>query len=162
MLLWTVMLGAGGYGPAALSAPAAQRLPPRVEFRLAQRQPGLGLVELTLPQRERLYYLDTPVLARADLQSVTAMRASTGQAFVRLQFTVAGRSRLATVTGQNIGRTLLFTIDGQLIGAPRITRAVADGVLDLTMDSEALALAVSGAVLGAPVTVPGPRPQPPQ
>lgn len=138
-------------GPAGDVATAA----PAVAFRLAQTSPGLGLMELRLPQRTPFYYVDAPVLVREDLSSVTAMRTAQGQAFVRLQFNEGGKAKLASVSKANVGRTLLLTINDHLIGAPLINRPISNGVLDLTMASEAMALQVSSAIVGGPMATPG-------
>ncbi len=146
----------GGAGAPAAQQPAAAAQPaqqarqapaPKVEFRLAQAAPGKGLQALRV-DNQTLHYQPAPVLVRDDLASVTPMKTKDGRPFVHLQFNQAGAQKLAQITRQNVGKSLLFTINGQLVGMPRIGGAINDGALNLSMNSEAQAIDVTNAIIG--------------
>ncbi|MGH8819281.1 MAG: SecDF P1 head subdomain-containing protein [Achromobacter pestifer] len=132
---------------AAPSQQQAKANTPVVEFRLAQAQAGKNLTALRV-ENQTLHYQPAPILVRDDLTSVTPMKTKEGQPFVRLQFNQGGAQKLAQVTRQNPGKSLLFTINGQLVGMPRITAPINDGILNLTMNSEAQAINVTNAIIG--------------
>lgn len=121
---------------------------PAVEFRLAQDQPGADLRELRLPDKT-YYFLLAPALTRADLNAATPMKSREGQPFVSLRFTPPGARKLALIGRQYPGKWLVFTIDGKLVGMPRITGPMDEGILNLTMNTEEQAINVAQAILGA-------------
>jgi len=139
----------------AAAQPARQAPAPKVEFRLAQTAPGKGLQALSV-DNQTLHYQPAPVLARDDLASVTPMKTKEGRPFVHLQFNQAGAQKLAQITRQNVGKSLLFTINGQLVGMPRIGGAINDGVLNLSMNSETQAIDVTNAIVGHEAVKPAP------
>lgn len=120
---------------------------PAVDFRVAQEPEGKGLYTLTLPELT-LHYLPTPVLSRADLADATPMRTEQGQAYVSLRFTSKGAEKLSRISRQYQGMWLIFTINNELIGLPRLENPVTDGVLNLTMSSEQRAVQVVAAIGG--------------
>ncbi len=134
-------------GPDA--ARQAQSAAPAVEFRLAQDQPGADLRELRMPDKT-YYFLPAPALTRFDLNAATPMKTREGRPFVSLQFTSPGARKLAQIGRQYPGKWLVFTIDGRLVGVPRIAGAMEEGVLNLTMNSEDQAVAVAQAIMAAP------------
>ncbi|VVA47983.1 SecDF P1 head subdomain-containing protein [Serratia ficaria] len=133
--------------PLSASTQPSQQQAPLVEFRLAQAQAREGLNSLKLKDNT-LYFTPDPVLTRGDLAGVTPMKSKQGQAFVNLRFTPAGAQKLAQVSGQNVGKWLVFTINNQLVGIPRLTHAVTNGNLNLTMSSEQEAINVADAIAG--------------
>ena len=121
---------------------------PAVEFRLAQDKPGADLRELRMPDKT-YYFLLAPALTRADLDAATPMKTREGQPFVSLRFTPPGAQKLARIGRQYSGKWLVFTIDGKLVGVPRIAGPMDGGILNLTMNSEEQAISVAQAILGA-------------
>ena len=121
---------------------------PTVEFRLAQDQPGADLRELRMPEKT-YYFLPAPAITRADLNAATPMKSREGQPFVSLRFTPPGARKLAQIGRQYPGKWLVFTIDGKLVGVPRIAGPMDEGILNLTMNSEEQAINVAQAILGA-------------
>ncbi|MBO1013853.1 hypothetical protein IPU70_09875 [Achromobacter sp. SD115] len=140
---------------AAQPAPAGQdaamqtrTAAPAVEFRLAQDRPGADLRELRMADKT-YYFLPAPAITRADLNAATPMKSREGQPFVSLRFTPPGARKLAQIGRQYPGKWLVFTIDGRLVGVPRIAGSMDEGILNLTMNSEEQAINVAQAILGA-------------
>lgn len=130
------------------TAARARTAIPAVEFRLAQDQPGADLRELRMSDKT-YYFLLAPALTRADLNTATPMKTREGQPFVSLRFTPSGARKLAQIGRQYPGRWLVFTIDGRLVGVPRIAGPMEEGILNLTMNSEEQAISVAQAIEGA-------------
>ncbi|MBF8741409.1 SecDF P1 head subdomain-containing protein [Pseudomonas guariconensis] len=76
------------------------------------------------------------------------MRTKQGQAFVSLHFNASGSEKLAQISRQHLGKWLIFTIDNQLVGLPRLTEPVTNGTLNLTMNSDQQARQVIAAIFG--------------
>jgi len=127
----------------------------RVEFYLAQTNPGEGMTEVVLPDG-KLYLQPEPVLTRSDLAEVAAVVDRQGNHFVGLSFTELGAHRLAEVSRNNIGSLMALVIDRQLVAAPRIAEPLSRGVLMFgTPDAES-ASRIAQAIRGsqAPAAVP--------
>ncbi len=145
--------GANAATPAIQPAPQDTAAPartatPAVEFRLAQDRPGADLRELRMSDKT-YYFLLAPALTRADLNAATPMKTREGQPFVSLRFTPPGAQKLAQIGRQYPGKWLVFTIDGRLVGVPRIAGPMEEGILNLTMNSEEQAINVAQAIEGA-------------
>lgn len=145
--------GANAATSAILPAPQdtaaqARTATPAVEFRLAQDRPGADLRELRMSDKT-YYFLLAPALTRADLNAATPMKTRDGQPFVSLRFTPPGAQKLAQIGRQYPGKWLVFTIDGRLVGVPRIAGPMEEGILNLTMNSEEQAINVAQAIEGA-------------
>ncbi|WP_447919169.1 SecDF P1 head subdomain-containing protein [Achromobacter aegrifaciens] len=141
--------GAAQPAPAARNAVAQpQTAAPAVEFRLAQDRPGADLRELRMSDKT-YYFLLVPALTGADLNAATPMKTKEGQPFVSLRFTPPGAQKLAQIGRLYTGKWLVFTIDGKLVGVPRIAGPMDEGILNLTMNSEAQAINVAQAITGA-------------
>lgn len=145
--------GANAAIPATQPAPQdtaaqARTATPAVEFRLAQDRPGADLRELRMSDKT-YYFLLAPALTRADLNAATPMKTREGQPFVSLRFTPPGAQKLAQIGRQYPGKWLVFTIDGRLVGVPRIAGPMEEGLLNLTMNSEEQAINVAQAIEGA-------------
>lgn len=135
---------APGARNAAAQPPAAA---PAVEFRLAQDRPGANLRELRMSDKT-YYFLLAPALTRTDLNAAMPMKTRQGLAFVSLRFTPSGAQKLAQIGRLYGGKWLVFTIDGKLVGVPRIAGPMDEGVLNLTMNSDEQAINVAAAITG--------------
>jgi preprotein translocase subunit SecD len=78
------------------------------------------------------------------------MRDQRGRPFVRFTLTEAGTKKLETLTRRNPGDWILFSMDDSFMGVTRIAGVVADGSLDIGMDSEQSARYVASKVGAAP------------
>lgn len=140
--------------PPQLKATPAQASPapqataaPVVEFRLAQPQKDAGLQPVTLG-KQQLWVLPQPVLTRADLQSVVAVKSREGRSFVRFQLNQAGAPKLAQLSRRFPGKFLLLTINSQLASAPTIGGPMTEGVIFVPVLNESQAAQVAAAVAG--------------
>jgi len=101
--------------------------PMALEFRLAQTEPGEGLIEMTFdPTGEKLYLHDEVLIDNTDLSAAKAVEWE-GEYAVDLTFTEPGREKLAMVTGQHVTERMGMVVDGRLLSAPRINAAITQG-----------------------------------
>jgi preprotein translocase subunit SecD len=144
--------GQQGAPAAPVAAPSAapvarQAQQPTVEFRLAQPERAPNLSELRMANAT-LWVLPQPLFTRADLSTVTSVRAKDGKAYVRFTFTQAGARKLALATQRYPGKVLVLTVAGNLVATPQIAGPMNAGVLFVPMASEQQALNVAAVIGG--------------
>jgi len=101
--------------------------PMRLEFRLAQMEPGEGLTEMTFdPTGEKLYLHDEVLIDNRDVSSAKAADWG-GQYVVDLIFTAAGKEKLARITGEHVAEKMGILVDGRLLSAPMINAPILEG-----------------------------------
>jgi preprotein translocase subunit SecD len=140
---------------ATQAAPAAARqAPPQrdaqqpsVEFRLAQPERAPDLSELRMANAT-LWVVPQPLFTRADLSTITSVRANDGKPYVRFTFTEPGARKLALATQRFPGKILVLTVAGNLVATPRIGGPMNGGVLFVPMASEQQALNVAAVIGG--------------
>jgi len=76
---------------------------------------------------------------------------NTGEAFVRVELGPAAARRFAEVTGKNIGRKLVISIDGAVVSTPIVAARVAGGFFDVPPQGPFDDVAVLAAALPAPL-----------
>jgi SecD/SecF fusion protein len=98
-----------------------------VEFRLAQTEPGVGLVEFVLPVSEETFYLRSEVaIGNADVASASVIQHGQRPA-VELLLTQEGAARFAEFTKANLKRRVGIVVDGKLVSAPVINAPITGG-----------------------------------
>jgi len=113
---------------------------------IASRTPTQGFTAVR--QNGVLVYVDpTQTLTRNDLQNAVATRNSAGKAFVKLEFSSAGSQRLATLTGNNIGKSFAVTQKNRLVSIISIGKPITSGVLYVPMSSEQAATSFEDQIL---------------
>ncbi len=93
----------------------------KVEFRVAQNEPGEGLTEASVVGSARNVYLHkSSCVTSADIAEAAAAVDEHGQLVIDLVFTPKGAVKMKKLTSENLNRLLSVLIDGKLICAPRI------------------------------------------
>lgn len=101
-------------------------------FRIGEMQPGQDLTEMTVfGSAQTIYLHKETLLANADVASARVQRTGTGYD-VEVTLTESGKTKLARITKQNIGKSLGIVVDGKLISAPRIMAAMEGGMAVIT------------------------------
>jgi preprotein translocase subunit SecD len=138
---------------AASATQPAQQRQASVDFRLAQTKAAKDFVEVHVQNRS-LWVLPQPVLTRADLSGVGPIKTAQGQMFVRFSFNAVGAQRLAAVSRQNTGKLLVISIGGDLAALPQIGGPMTEGVLNIPVPNEQIALNITNAIVnGSPQAV---------
>lgn len=89
----------------------------------------LGMAELLGPGARRTN------LSGTDLQSaVVSFDPNSGKPQVELTFTSEGAKKFGEITKRNVGKLLAFTLDNQLIDAPRVNEPIYGGKASITGD----------------------------
>lgn len=104
----------------------------RVQFRLGEEKPGPGLTEMTVSGSKQKVYLHEKVgLSEVDVAQASAQKTEE-RVEIMLVFTEAGKTELAKLTQENIGKFLCIVVDGKLICAPKMRSAIPGGKAALT------------------------------
>ena len=91
-----------------------------------QAEPGYTLVQ----QKGQSIYVDPrQTLLHRDLSNALAVMDESNRAFVNLVFSPTGQDKLAQLTRNNSGRSLVVTLNNELISIMRIAAPVTDGIL---------------------------------
>ena len=99
----------------------------RLEFRLAETEPGEGLTEITVSGTDERFYLHEEVLmTNADIDTASVVMWSERPS-IEVVFTEGGREKFARVTRDNVGKRLGMVIDGELVTAPVIRAEIREG-----------------------------------
>lgn len=113
-----------------------------ITFHLAQRQAGQGLAQVQVNENTRLYALPQPVLTQADMQRLTQLQGNNGQAVLRFEFNDQGAARLTNIAKQSKDSYFLVSVQGRLVGVPRVQSTYEGGRLDLRVENVAQAQAI--------------------
>jgi TonB family protein len=90
-----------------------------LEVRLAELQPGAGLVEAVVQGSTRKVYLHPgAVVTGADVTGARVLEAGGGRFSIGVEFSATGSNRLAESTKIHVGRPLAVLLDGRVIAAP--------------------------------------------
>ena len=115
-----------------------------IEFRLAQTEPGAGLVEFVLPGSGETYYLHgDAAIGNADVATASVIQHGDRPA-VDLLLTQEGAVRFAEFTKANLKRRVGILVDGELVSAPIINAPITGGramVIGDFSEEEALRIA---------------------
>jgi preprotein translocase subunit SecD len=99
----------------------------KLEFRLAETEPGEGLTEALEPDTNHKIYLHKTVeLTNSDIDRAEPAKDSNGNPSVEISFTKDGSKKIAKLTGENMKKTLAVLVDGKVIMAPRINAQISD------------------------------------
>ena len=120
--------------PTPTSQPAAST--PRTASSLViyvgsnQTEPGYSLVQ----QKGQSIYVDPrQTLLHRDLSNALAVMDESNRAFVNLVFSASGQDKLAQLTRNNTGRSLVVTMSNELISIINIAAPVTNGTLYVPM-----------------------------
>ena len=96
----------------------------KLEIRLAEEQPGTGLVEASVSHSDRHVYLQqSAVITNEDVTNARVVPA--GAAFsVAISLTPQGGEKMANATLNHIGRPLAILVNGTVVTAPTLRGAV--------------------------------------
>ena len=72
------------------------------------------------------------VLTGTDLKDAREQTDQQGQNVVGLEFSPEGAEKFATLTSQNVGRTIAILLDGEVLTAPRVNEAITGGKAVIT------------------------------
>ncbi len=93
----------------------------RVEMRLAELEPGPGLVEARLRDGDSVVYLHEQVeLVTTDFSDVQRTLDESGRPAITFKLTAQGAEKLSALTAANIGQTLAIVVDDVVIVAAKI------------------------------------------
>jgi preprotein translocase subunit SecD len=112
-------------GPKART-PDWKRVPVALELRLAQGEPGPGLVPAAVYGQGKTVYLHPDAqLSRRDIARVEAVQTRIGRGLIlQVWFTKAGSTRFRQATGRHIGKPLAVVIDSVVVSVPVIQQAI--------------------------------------
>lgn len=97
-----------------------------------QAEPDYTLVQ----QKGQSIYVDPrQTLLHRDLSNALAVMDESNRAFVNLVFSPTGQDKLAQLTRNNSGRSLVVTLNNELISIMRIAAPVTDGILYVPMSN---------------------------
>jgi preprotein translocase subunit SecD len=121
-------LGDDSTALALKSAVSAKLLPTvRFEIRVAENEQGEGLTRVTNPQTGETFFAQpTTVLVNGDIASAEAAKGTLGEPAIKLSFTPDGARKMREATERNVGKRLVFLVDGQVLTAPFIAGPVTD------------------------------------
>jgi preprotein translocase subunit SecD len=101
--------------------------PVKVEFRLAETEPGDNLDEYSLENSQERYYLYQEVLCRNNDIKSTFIEKTFDYYSVSLEFTQMGTEKWAEITGNNIGKRIGILVNNKLVTAPVIRARIDQG-----------------------------------
>lgn len=120
LLVLVVSLSAPG---CATDTDRADRGPPkgRVEMRLAESEPGVGLVEARLRDGDEVIYLhEQAELVASDFLLVEETTSETGQPAIGFRLTAKGAKKLGALTDANLGKMLAVLVDDIVVVSAKI------------------------------------------
>lgn len=101
-------------------------------MRLAQNQPGEGLVEMELESSKEEFFVSRTVsVSIADVASAKIVNDAAGGFLVRITFLPASKKKVEEFTEKNIDRNVALFVNGKLFSAPRL-RTKISGSLDIS------------------------------
>jgi TonB family protein len=101
-----------------------------LEVRLAETQPGAGLIEAEVPgSSQKIYMRPNAVVTGADVTGARAIDAGGGRYSVGVAFSAAGSSRLAESTRIHMGRPVAIVLNGRVIAAPIVRSMIRDSAV---------------------------------
>lgn len=120
---------------AATSQPSAKPWS-ALAVQLASRQPVESWTPMTDASGHTVYVAPEILLSERDLLAARALHARDGHV-VELEFTSAAAMKLAEITGRNVGASLAFVVEGQLVSAPVVASRIDNGIAYLSANYSA-------------------------
>ena len=101
-----------------------------LEVRLAETQPGAGLVEAEVQgSSQKIYMRSSAVVTGADVTGARAVDAGGGRYSVGVAFSAAASNRLAESTKIHIGKPVAIVLNGRVISAPIVRSIIRDSAV---------------------------------
>ena len=97
----------------------------RIEFRIAEDNPGAGLKPVLSPKNGRKFYVHSEILlSNKDIGSVKLIKTEWGEHAVDLYFTKDGKEKFTNLTVENVKKRLAILANDRLLVAPYIMEPV--------------------------------------
>jgi TonB family protein len=101
-----------------------------LEVRLAETQPGAGLVEADVQgSNQKIYMRSSAVVTGADVTGARTIEVGGGRYSVGVAFSAAGSNRLAESTKIHMGRPVAIVLNGRVIAAPVVRSMIRDSAV---------------------------------
>ena len=114
------------FAPGVVSLKAQTKL----EVRLAEEQPGSGLVEAPVFHSDKKVYLHESAVVTNDDVRDARVTAASGTAFnVGVSFTPQGAEKMASATQAHIGKPLAILVNGTVVAAPTLRGVIRQSAL---------------------------------
>jgi preprotein translocase subunit SecD len=127
-------------------AAQALRAAAKLEFRLAEKQPGKGLTETVVAgTKQKVYLHPEPMVTNKDIAQARLTTETGSEPAVFLKFTQTAGKKLAQATAGHLDRPLAVLLDGKVISAPRV-KAKISGEAVLFVGSKAEAQRIVDAI----------------
>ena len=94
----------------------------RLDMRLAETEPGVGLTEVTIPASgQKIYLHESSVITNADVVDAHVENDVDGNPSVAIRVTPDAAVRLENATRGHIGKPIAVLVNGTVVSAPRLT-----------------------------------------
>lgn len=101
-----------------------------LEVRLAETQPGAGLLEAVVQgSSQKVYLWKGSIVTGADVTSARVIDAGGGRYSVGVAFSAAGSNRLAESTKIHVGKPVAILLNGRVIAAPVVRGQIRDSAV---------------------------------
>jgi TonB family protein len=113
--------------PLDLDAMAQTGVTSRMEIRLAETTPGVGLQQANVSGSDRPIYLHaTPLATWSDVSLARIIDTGNSTFGVAVTFNSETAARMASATAAHLGRPIAIIIDGRVVSAPIVRAPVSD------------------------------------
>jgi TonB family protein len=100
-----------------------------LEIRLAEREPGNGLVEVRGPGGTRVYLHPAALATAADVTDASVIDGGDSRFSVAVRFSNAASAPMASATRAHLGRPVAILLDRQVIAAATVRSPVGDSAV---------------------------------
>lgn len=109
---------------------SAQKQPDKIklEFRVAETQPGPGLKEMSMYKTGDRFYVHNKILLTNDDIKSARFTLWQNHPGIELSMTDSGKAKWARITEQNIGKNIGMILDGKLVCAPLVRTRIDVGI----------------------------------
>lgn len=109
---------------------SAQKQPDKIklEFRVAETQPGPGLKEMSMYKTGDRFYVHNKILLTNDDIKSARFTLWQNHPGIELSMTDSGKAKWARITEQNIGKNIGMILDGKLVCAPLVRARIDVGI----------------------------------
>lgn len=98
-----------------------------LEFRIAEDQPGEGLIESVFAESGETFYLHAqPIFNEAAVDSAYLLRGGASP-LIGIIINKEAAARFEKITGENIGKRAAILVDGKIVSIPMIRAAIPGG-----------------------------------
>jgi TonB family protein len=116
--------------PIDLSAIAQAGTPSRMEIRLAETTPGVGLQQASVSGSDQPIYLHpTPVATWSDVSIARIIDTGNSAFGVAVTFNSDAGQRMATATAAHLGRPVAILLDGRVVAAPTVRAPIGENAV---------------------------------